>query len=91
MDTASYFGDRLYPTGTKVHDKYLDFMFERAKAFITAPARWVLVEAVAARLLERRRLSSRAVRRIMQATLTDPVRIARLNELYRQAREDNDA
>jgi hypothetical protein len=91
MDTASYFGDRLYPTGTKVHDKYLGFMFERAKAFITAPERWFLVEAVATRLLERRKLSSRAVREIIREAHTDPARIARLNELYRQDREDNDA
>ena len=53
----------------EVIEKYLDSKIEEAKAFLAAPRNWLLIEAVAAALIERRTLSARQVKKICREAL----------------------
>ena len=48
----------------EVIEKYLDSKIEEAKAFLAAPMNWLLIEAVAAALIERQTLSAEEVKKV---------------------------
>ena len=76
-------GSFLYPAGTKVLEKYLDFMIERARFFVSAPHNWLRIERLATALLERRTLSAREAKRLCCEAMQDRVNAHRREALMR--------
>ena len=66
--TARELADYLHGA-PEVIEKYLDSKIEEAKAFVAAPRNWLLIEPVAAALIERRTLSARQVKKICREAL----------------------
>lgn len=67
-------GAFLHQAGTKVLDKYLDYMIERARDLVSAPQNWLRIEALATALLERRTLSAREAKRLCLEAMKDRVK-----------------
>ena len=66
--TARELADYLHGA-PEVIEKYLDCKIEEAKAFVASPMNWLLIEPVAAALIERQTLSARQVKKICREAL----------------------
>ena len=61
--TARELADSLHGA-PEVIEKYLDSKIEEAKAFLASPMNWLLIEPVAAALIERQTLSAEEVKKV---------------------------
>jgi hypothetical protein len=72
LHTAVDLAARIIGEG-EVLEKYVGYVQARARAFVHSPLNWMLIERLAEKLIEERRIDGRVARQFLRQTIIDAV------------------